>query len=312
MPPPPRSPRSGGSSGDRPRTGNAGNAGANHGSRDGSRTGSAGTGQGRSGTARSGDGRSGAGGAGRYRGNDARSGAQRRDSGRPDSGPRREYVREPELPDEATAALLDRPVREAVLGLGGPLAAAVARHLAAVGLLLEDDPDAALAHAQYAKDRAGRLPDVREALGVAAYTAGRYELARAELRAARRMTGRPDLLPLLADCERGLGHPERALQVAAEPDAQRLAPAERTELAIVVAGARRDMGQFDAALQALEVPALRGGGPSAAALRVRYAYADTLALAGRRAEARTWFLDLAAVDEGDETDAADRADELTA
>jgi tetratricopeptide (TPR) repeat protein len=294
MPPPPRSPRSGNSSGDRPRSDNGGAAGGNRGGRpDGARSGGGGY--------RGSD----------ARGNDSRGGGQRRDGARPDSGPRREYVREPELPEEATAALLDRPVREAVLGLGGPLAAAVARHLAAVALLLDEDPEAALAHAQYAKDRAGRLPDVREALGVAAYTAGRYELARAELRAARRMTGHPDLLPLLADCERGLGHPERALQVAAEPDAKRLGPAERTELAIVVAGARRDMGQFDAALQALEVPALRGGGASAAALRVRYAYADTLALAGRRAEARRWFQDLAAVDEGDETDAGERADELS-
>jgi tetratricopeptide (TPR) repeat protein len=272
MPPPPRSPRSGGSSSSRGRGGS--NAAR--------------------GTGRPGGGR------------------PQSSSARPDPAARRVSVREPELPDEATAALLDRSVRDAVLGLGGPLAAAVARHLAAVGLLLDDDPEAALAHAQYAKDRAGRLPDVREALGLAAYAAGRYDLARAELRAARRMTGRPDLLPVLADCERGLGHPERALQVAAEPGAQRLGPADRVELAIVVAGARRDMGQFDAALQALEVPALRSGSASAAALRVRYAYADTLAMAGRRADARTWFLNVASVDEGDETDALDRADELAA
>lgn len=235
------------------------------------------------------------------RGRSAGAGPVRRDTQQP----------EPELPDGAVAGLLDPPVRAAVLSLGGPLGASVARHLAAVGLLIDIDPERAVAHAQFAKDRAGRIPDVREALGVAAYAAGRFDLARAELRAARRMSERPDLLPLLADCERGLGHPERALQVAAGPEARLLGPAEQAELAIVSAGARRDLGEFDAALRALEVARKHTQASTREALRLQYAYADTLAMGGRSEEARALFRELAALDDAGETDAAQRAAELS-
>lgn len=222
-------------------------------------------------------------------------------------GRRREAPREPELPDEANADILDRTTRDAVAALGGQLAASMARHLAAVLLLLDVDPDAALEHAVFAKARAARLAPVREALGLAAYRVGNYDLARSELRAARRMTGRADLLPLLADCERGLGRPDRALQVAAEPASAQLGASDRIELSIVVAGARRDLKQFDAALGALDSPAMRTGAVTEPVLRLRYAYADTLAAAGRREEAHQWFARVAREDLDQTTDAADRA-----
>ena len=48
----------------------------------------------------------------------------------------------------------------------------VARHLVAAGELIDEDPEAALAHAQAARARSGRIAAVREAVGVAAYHCG--------------------------------------------------------------------------------------------------------------------------------------------
>jgi hypothetical protein len=206
--------------------------------------------------------------------------------------------------------LLDRPVRDAVSGLGGTLAVVVGRHLAAAGLLLDEDPVAALEHALVAKAKAGRLAEVREVVGVVAYEAGDFALARSELRAARRMTGRGDLVALLADCERGLGQPERALEVAASVDVRQLDPDVQIELAIVVSGARSDMGQQEAAVQALEIPLLRAGRTVAGQPRLWYAYAQALLAVNRNAEAAEFFRRVALVDVDGETDAADRAAEL--
>lgn len=115
---------------------------------------------------------------------------------------------------------------------------------------------------------------------------------------------------MIADCERGLGRPERALALASSPEAGLLDTPGKVEMLIVAAGARRDMGQPDAAVLTLQVPALRAraGGPWLA--RLRYAYADALAEVGRRDEARDWFRRAAQVDPEEETDALERIDEL--
>ncbi|HEV7208385.1 MAG TPA: tetratricopeptide repeat protein [Mycobacteriales bacterium] len=223
-----------------------------------------------------------------------------------ESGPIVPRTPAPPLPDEATLSVLHPSVREAVHGLGASMAAVVGRHLAAAGLLVDEDPELALLHASAAKSRAPRLAEVREAVGIAAYAAGQFSLARSELRAARRMTGAPELLPLLADCERALGQPERALEIAADPSAARLTADEQVELAIVVSGARRDLGEPEAALQALERPELRGPVRDAAGLRLRYAYAEALIAAGRSDEAVDWFTQVATADDEGDTDAWER------
>ncbi|MHB8564270.1 MAG: hypothetical protein ACYDDA_10080 [Acidiferrobacteraceae bacterium] len=193
-------------------------------------------------------------------------------------------------------------------------AEAVARHLVAAGFLIDTDPLQALAHARAARRRAARVASVREALGLTAYACAEYALARAELRAARRIGGGADTLPVLADCERALGHPEHALAVAADPAAATLDPAGRAELAIVVAGARRDLGQPEAALAVLR---RTPGGPEDTAVspwsaRLWYAYADALLAAGRAWEASRWFVATATIDEDGDTDAAERAAALSA
>jgi tetratricopeptide (TPR) repeat protein len=184
----------------------------------------------------------------------------------------------------------------------------VARYLVAAGM--EDDPEKSYAHAQAARRLAARVGVVREAVGIAAYRAGRWPEALSELRAARRMTGRSDYLPLMADSERALGRLDRALALVREADNSKLDRATRIELRIVESGIRRDQGLADAAVVALQVPELTSGRLHPWSARLFYAYGDALLAAGRPDEARDAFARAAEADRDGETDAADRLDEL--
>lgn len=211
------------------------------------------------------------------------------------------------LPGDAT---LDREVLAELRSLPASLAEKVRDHLVAAGLLLDEDPPRAREHARYARTIAPRIAATREAAGITAYADGDYAEALQELRAVRRMTGDPRHLAILADCERGLGRPDRALAYAKDPDLRRLAPAERVELAIVLAGARRDRGEHAAAVVALQGSALDSDTVQPWTPRLWYAYADALLAAGRREEAVRWFESVASIDDG-ETDAAERLAALT-
>ncbi|GAA2071516.1 HAD-IIA family hydrolase [Williamsia deligens] len=229
------------------------------------------------------------------------------------SSDRRGTVRrdEPALPDDVTPQDLDGEVRRDLKTLDRHNADAVARHLVMVSRLLEEDPAAALLHARAARGRAGRIAVVRETAGIAAYNAGEWAEALSELRAARRMSGSTVLLPLMADCERGLGHPERAIDIARSEEARALTGDEATEMKIVESGARIDLGQADKAVVSLQSadldPAQRGTGPA----RLFYAYATALHAAGRDDDAVTWFMNAAAADDEDVTDAELRLMEIT-
>ncbi|CAO5240440.1 hypothetical protein FAGKG844_20002 [Frankia sp. AgKG'84/4] len=197
-------------------------------------------------------------------------------------------------------------MRRSLKGLPAGLADTIARHLVATALLLDDDPAAALAHARAAADRVPRLSAVREAVGIAAYHAGEYATALLELRAAKRMEGSAHNLPLMADSERGLGRPERAVAYLRDPQVDELDQATRVELLIVASGARRDLDQPEAAVVLLRDLATAKGAPAPWTARLWYAYAEALLAAGRPDEAARWFSSAAAIDE-DENDAAARA-----
>jgi tetratricopeptide (TPR) repeat protein len=175
------------------------------------------------------------------------------------------------------------------------------------GTVIDSDPQLALAHARAARSRSARVAAIREAVGIAAYRAEEWAEAIAELRAARRISGNSTVLPMIADAERALGRPERALRLLDDPAVGRLDPETRAELLIVVAGARRDLGQVDAALSLLARGGLDRDRPRPGAMRLWYAYADALAAAGRIDDAATWFAASAALDREGETDAAERA-----
>ncbi len=205
---------------------------------------------------------------------------------------------------------MDSEARRELRSLPKEVAELVGKHLVAAGELIDTDPAAALEHARFVKTKASRIPIVREAVGLAAYHAGEWAEALSELRAVRRMT-RTDLhVAIMADAERALGRPERALDLAKETDTGALPREVAVELRIVAAGARRDMGQLDAAVVSLQGADLVPSARQSWSARLFYAYADNLLAAGRRDEAVTWFLHAAEADLEEETDAAERAAEL--
>lgn len=237
------------------------------------------------------------------------SSSDRRSSGPADRRPPRPD--EPDLPDELEAGELEPAVRRDLLSLDKNNASAVARHLVMASRLVDDDPQLALQHARAARQRAGRIAVVRETAGITAYHAGEWAEALSELRAARRMAGGPGHLAVMADCERGLGRPERAIELGRSDEARQLTGEEASELRIVVAGARMDLSQFDQAVVTLQTPDLDSSRSGTAAARLFYVYADALVAAGRVEEGVKWFLNAAAADVDGETDAEERVEELS-
>ena len=219
--------------------------------------------------------------------------------------------RDPELSDEITADMLDKGLAHELRTLPEGLAEIVARHLVAADqALIEGDIPLARAHTAAAKRRAGRVAPVREAAGIAAYLAGDYVEAIAELRTVRRMTGADEYVPMLADCERGLGRPQKALDLIKEVDQRKVDPETRVELTLVAAGARADLGQVDAALVVLQIPELTKLPKGGTRARLQYAYADLLEQAGRIEEAHEWMRKAAVSDIDGVTDAEERVEEL--
>lgn len=186
------------------------------------------------------------------------------------------------MPDDVVASDLDRAARARLRTLSRENADGVARHLVMAGRLLDTDPELAYEHAQAAVRRAGRVDVVREAAGIAAYRTGRFAEALRELRTVRRLNGSDEHLALMADCERGMGRPERALALAREGEAAALDPGARLELALVVAGARLDLGEPDAALVALDGIVVRDPEATVRVSAVRVAVLEAL---GRDSEA---------------------------
>ncbi|MFJ2032471.1 hypothetical protein, partial [Streptosporangium sp. NPDC087985] len=230
-----------------------------------------------------------------------------------EEAPSREREELPPLAPDITAEELDKEVREELRSLPLDLADLISRHLVAAERALgEGEAEQAYEHTKVARRFAARIGVIREAVGIAAYHAGHFAEALSDLRAARRMTGSDAFLPIMADCERGLGRPERALDLVRSKEAERLDRIGKIELAIVESGARRDLGQKDAAVITLQrLPELRDTRPQPWSARLAFAYADALADAGHEEPATEWFGRAMAFDEDGETDAAERYAELT-
>lgn len=249
--------------------------------------------------------------------------AQRAGQDRPSyvrSGPQRSGFREerlnkrmtePDLPDDIDITDLDPMVLQDLKVLSKDNADAVARHMIMAATLMQDDPKLALQHARAAKDRAGRVAVARETNGIAAYRAGEWKEALSELRAARRMQGGPGMMAVMADCERGLGRPEKAVELGRSDEARLLDREGAVELGIVIAGARLDMSQPESAVVTLQRLNPEKASTGQVNARLSYAYADALSAAGRTAEAIEWFEHADKIDEDGMLDAADRIAELS-
>ena len=216
----------------------------------------------------------------------------------------------PPIPEDVTGKELDREVVAQLKSLPEKLAARVGRHLVAAARLLDTDPDLAYQHTIAARARAARVAVVREASGEAAYAAGLFKDALTEFKAARRMSHSSIYLPMMADCERALGRPERTLALAKDPGILDLDESGQIEMKIVESGARRDLGDAPAAIRTLEGRELRSRSRAPWVPRLRYAYADALLADGQTEQAREWFERAAGVDAHGYTDAAERVAEL--
>ena len=218
---------------------------------------------------------------------------------------KKDFHKDPIIPDDVTGEELDKNVRGDLLTLSAENAKIVGQHLSCVNMFAIGNPELAFEHAMAASRHAGRVAMVRETAGYAAYRIGKFDVAIKELRAAFRINGDVSIWPVLADCERGLGKPEKALALAGSPEVSKLQKEQAVEMRIVAAGARRDMNNFEAAVVTLQSKDLNIS-DQPWSIRLRYAYADALYAAGRIEEAKKWFEKCAEIDVDNETDASER------
>ena len=194
----------------------------------------------------------------------------------------------PLIPEEIMPADLAMPVRAQLKTLTAENADMVARHLIMVQLLIDQDPELAHKHAKAAASRAGRIAVVRETIGITAYTVGDYPLALRELLTFRRLSGSNDQLPIMVDCERGMGRPDRALELGRSVDRNALEPSIRVNLAIAMSGARLDRGETELALAELQIAELNPQKVFDYSPTLFWAYADVLEDLKRADEAAKW------------------------
>jgi len=204
-----------------------------------------------------------------------------------DSAPRND---DPHIPDDVEANQLDKVARSELKTLSKENADWVAKHLVMAGRLIDEEPELAHRHALAAARRAGRVAVVRETVAITAYATGDFSLALRELRTHRRISGSNDQLPLMVDSERGVGRPDRALELGRSVPRAQLDVAVQVELAIAMSGARLDLGQPDAALVELQIPQLDPDRAFDWSPSLFDAYATVLEELGRDAEAAEWFV----------------------
>ena len=197
-------------------------------------------------------------------------------------------AKSPVIPPEIQAEELPLAIRVQLKTLTEENAERVARHLAMVGLLIDDDPELAHSHAMAAVARAGRIGLVHEFAGVTAYNIGDFALALRESLTHRRISGSNDQIALIADSERGMGRPERALELGRSIDRAALQPQQRVDLSIALSGARLDMGQSDLALAELEIAELNPSKVFEYTVPLFRAYAECLRELRRDADAKKW------------------------
>ena len=195
----------------------------------------------------------------------------------------------PDIDEDVTGKELDRVARAQLRYLEERSASWVAKHLVMAGRLLEEDPELAYQHTLAASRRGGRVAVVREAVGIAAYHAGKYADALRELRTHRRISGSDYNLPLIADSLRGLGRAEKAIELAHSEECANLETAVKVEMQMVAAGSYADLGKLDKALAELEsLEQLNFNRAFSFSPRLFTAYADLLSAAGRAEDAKRW------------------------
>lgn len=156
---------------------------------------------------------------------------------------------EPKMPKGIEWSMLSTDDRERLRGLSKEHAENIGMHILAAYTLEERDPELALEHAKWVAHQASRIDFARETLAFVAYRQGDYKLALREFRTAFRMNGFLDYLPFIADCERGMGEPKKAIETAMSDDAKYLRGESKAEMFLVYAGALGDLELWDKAIE---------------------------------------------------------------
>ena len=156
---------------------------------------------------------------------------------------------EPKMPKGIEWSMLSTDDRERLRGLSKEHAENIGLHILAAYTLEERDPELALEHAKWVAHQASRIDFARETLAFVAYRQGDYKLALREFRTAFRMNGFLDYLPFIADCERGMGGPKKAIETAMSDDAKYLRGESKAEMFLVYAGALGDLELWNKAIE---------------------------------------------------------------
>lgn len=192
---------------------------------------------------------------------------------------------EPKMPKGLEWSMLSKDERERLRGLSKEHAENIGLHILAAYAQEENDPENALAHAKWAAKQASRIDIARETLAFIAYRQGDYKLAMREFRTAYRMNGFLDYLPFIADCERGVGNPKKAIELAMSDDAKYLRGEAKAEMFLVYAGALGDLELWDKAVQIVHTLGRSKGLAGAYRMRAVQAEQYFLEEAGRTDEA---------------------------
>jgi tetratricopeptide (TPR) repeat protein len=131
--------------------------------------------------------------------------------------------------------------------------------------------------------------------GLILYRLGRWRSAGKELREFHALTGSYDQHPVIADCERAMGHRDK---VRALWDELRRAGVDREVLVegrLVMAGTLADENNFEEAIELLRPEGKLRRNPDLAHLRQWYALADLYERAGDLSRARELFARVAQI-----------------
>ncbi|TPF79098.1 MULTISPECIES: lipopolysaccharide assembly protein LapB [unclassified Bifidobacterium] len=192
---------------------------------------------------------------------------------------------EPRMPKGMEWSMLSSDERERLRGLAKEHAENIGLHILAAYALEEKDPQAALEHAKWVARQASRIDFARETLAFIAYRQGNYKLALREFRTAYRMNGFQDYLPFIADCERGVGDPKKAVEIAQSEEGKQLHGAPKVEMFLVYAGALGDLKLWDKAIEIVHTVGRSQGLPGEYRMRAVQAEQYFLEEAGRNGEA---------------------------
>lgn len=138
-------------------------------------------------------------------------------------------------------------------------------------------------------DAAPDSASVRELHGLILYRLDRWKAAAKELRTFHELSGSYDQHPVIADCERALGRPDKVVELW---DEIRRAGVDREVLVegrLVMAGTLADGGRFDEAIELLRPEGKFRRNPDLAHLRQWYALADLYERVGDLSRARELF-----------------------